>query len=474
MHITRIELKNVRCFEALDLRLVPEGESGAGWTVLAGRNGTGKSTLLQALALAISGTDVEGFNPIADEWVRWGGSIAEIKPSVITCDDDAFDLATDTSYDADAWRAVIAQAKAHTAERTPLKYWVHWDGRNSSRTDPHAGRATGMTLADTDHGLELAPRGPLYGGDEPRGWFAAGYGPVRRLTNLVDTSRWNRRDAGFASLFRDDVGLRESVDALVRLNHRALSTAPPVEERQAAAKVEALAIDLLNDLLREKGARIVGVAPDGLRVLQGDRERRLERMSEGYRVVVALVLDILMRMHAAFGERLRAERVRDERGETRVVIHNSGVVLIDEVEQHLHPSWQQEIGFWLMEHFPRVQFVVTTHSPFVCQAASPGRLFRLPAPGEAAGVVEPVSKQTYAAVVHGTIDDAVMSDLFGVDHLFSRRTERLRAEAANLEVKAIRGQASPEERERLKAILAELPSNDASLVEQSRRTLERL
>jgi predicted ATPase len=471
VHIRRIELKNVRCFASLDLRLVPDGESSAGWTVLAGRNATGKSTLLQSLALALTGTDLEGFDHRASEWVRWDAEAAWLKPSLSVSSDDAFDLTVDLAYAPTSWSDLVEQARRHHRLGDALTYEIQWDGRPRTHTTADA---TSTSISDSEHGRELALRGPLDQGKATRGWFAAGYGPVRRLSSAADTAQWSRRDAGFASLFRDDVGLREGVEALKNLNHRALSLAMTEAERQSAARVERLAIDLLNDLLRERDAQVLGVAPDGLRVLQGGRERRLERMSDGYRVVVALVLDILMRMHAAFGEQLVEERVLDERGVSRVVVRNSGVVLIDEVEQHLHPSWQQEIGFWLTEHFPQVQFIVTTHSPFVCQAASPGRLFRCPASGEAGRSVEAVSKRTWAAVVHGTVDDAVMSDLFGVDHLFSPRTERLRAEAATLEVKAIRGSASQAELARLKEILSQLPSNDASIAEQSRRTVERL
>jgi len=52
----------------------------------------------------------------------------------------------------------------------------------------------------------------------------------------------------------------------------------------------------------------------------------------------------------------------------------SGVVLIDEIDPHLHPKWQREIGFWLTKLFPNMQFIVTTHSPFVAMAAGKGAL----------------------------------------------------------------------------------------------------
>lgn len=462
MYIRHIDLKNVRCFEHVDLTLVPDGASGAGWTVLAGRNGTGKSTLLQAFALALTGEPTVLFDARAKDWITWGETAASLKPSLDVNEEDQFTLLDNPGYAEEDWARVTSHAMKQRRQPQPLDYEIHW------------GSSTGMSIGETEDGLELSLRGPLYGGAEPLGWFAAGYGPSRRLGLASEPPRWSRREGGVASLFDEGVGLQAGIEALQRLNYQALSPAMPDAVRAESARIEVLAIDLLNDLLRARGARVIGVAPDGLRVMQGDRERRIERMSDGYRVVVALVLDLLLKMHAAFGERLRAERTRDPRGEDQTAVLNAGVVLVDEIEQHLHPSWQQEIGFWLMEHFPRVQFVVATHSPFVCQAASAGRLFRVYAASDGTSNVAPVSEQTYAAVVHGTVDEAVMSELFGVEHLFSRRTEQLRAEAADLEVKAIRGSASPSERERLREILSQLPSNDGSLARQSLKVLERL
>jgi len=52
----------------------------------------------------------------------------------------------------------------------------------------------------------------------------------------------------------------------------------------------------------------------------------------------------------------------------------AGIVLIDEIEQHLHPRWQEQVVARLQHHFPRVQFIATTHSPLI--AASVGEVGR--------------------------------------------------------------------------------------------------
>src|SRR5690606_33514301 len=119
------------------------------------------------------------------------------------------------------------------------------------------------------------------------------------------------------------------------------------------------------------------VDSDGLWICRDGVSLPLEQVSDGYRTVAALVVDLLRCLHATYGG-LALER--DEHGQP--VCPLPGVVLIDEVDAHMHVAWQQRIGFWLTQHFPNIQFLVTTHSPFICQAASPRGIIRLPAPGE--------------------------------------------------------------------------------------------
>jgi hypothetical protein len=143
-------------------------------------------------------------------------------------------------------------------------------------------------------------------------------------------------------------------------------------------------------------------------------------------------------------------------------------VLIDEVELHLHVSWQRSIGFWLKRHFPNIQFIVTTHSPFVCQAADPGGLIRLPAPGEER-TAEHVSERLFRTVVNGTVDEAVLTELFGLEHVHSEESEKLRTQVAGLEARLISGSATEEERKEFERLAAQLPSTASTLVDRTVR-----
>jgi predicted ATP-binding protein involved in virulence len=80
----------------------------------------------------------------------------------------------------------------------------------------------------------------------------------------------------------------------------------------------------------------------------------INQLSDGYKSTISLVADIAYRMAV-----LNPQLLGDVCKET------GGVVLIDEVDLHLHPSWQQRILGDLTAIFPKVQFIVSTHAPAV-------------------------------------------------------------------------------------------------------------
>lgn len=80
----------------------------------------------------------------------------------------------------------------------------------------------------------------------------------------------------------------------------------------------------------------------------------LEALSDGTRSVISMAADLAYRM----------VRLNPDLG-ARAALETPGIVLIDEVDMHLHPSWQQAVVYDVRKAFPNVQFIVTTHSPQV-------------------------------------------------------------------------------------------------------------
>ena len=156
----------------------------------------------------------------------------------------------------------------------------------------------------------------------------------------------------------------------------------------------------------------------------------LTDMSEGYRAAIAMLIDIFRHMVGVYG----AEIVRtDSHG--RKIVDRPGVVLIDEIDAHLHPQWQREIGFWLQRHFPAVQFIVTTHSPLVCAAATGGRVYHLPQLGD--GEPFRLTPEDYARVVSGKPDEILLTPAFGLEQTRSPRAVEARTRHARLMSKRI-------------------------------------
>ena len=220
-------------------------------------------------------------------------------------------------------------------------------------------------------------------------------------------------------------------------------------------------LGVLRDGLLPDGYEVGSVDSAGLWVVKDGHRFPLREMSDGYRTVTALVVDIINQIYDAYGQLV-------VKG---TVITAPGVVLIDEVDAHLHVSWQKRIGGWLTEHFPNIQFIVTTHSPYVCQAADPGGLIRLPGPDEdiAPHVVD---EDLYGRIVYGSGDDAVLSELFGLETGYSDRARELRRELSLLEAQVVAGSANDEQVERYEELSRTLMSSPAARADEVAARME--
>lgn len=92
----------------------------------------------------------------------------------------------------------------------------------------------------------------------------------------------------------------------------------------------------------------------------------INQLSDGYKSTISLVADIAYRM-AVLNPQLLGD----------VITQTDGIVLIDEVDLHLHPAWQQQILSDLTTIFPKVQFIVTTHAPAVVNTVNKENLLIL-------------------------------------------------------------------------------------------------
>ncbi|TVR94569.1 MAG: ATPase, partial [Spirochaetaceae bacterium] len=83
----------------------------------------------------------------------------------------------------------------------------------------------------------------------------------------------------------------------------------------------------------------------------------IEELSDGYKTLLGLVIDLSSRFAMANPD--SPDPLRDE-----------AIVMIDEIDLHLHPSWQKRVVGDLLRTFPNTQFILTTHSPFIVEATN--------------------------------------------------------------------------------------------------------
>lgn len=418
MYLHRIRINNVRGFSgrrSVDLSFERDKNAElfaryAGWTVIAGRNGAGKTSLLRAIALTLAGPEMAGtLTEGESDWISRGHELAMVQATIRR---DGYELNVGQGRPTNSFTASLA--------------WNSEDGPRP-RPRPNWTGAQGGKMAERSL---WAPT--------PLGWFAAGYGPFRRLAGTgSEVARLMAGDytaSRFVTLFREEASLAETVQWLQQLNYRARSN------RAGYAELETQVHAVLNDGLLPEGHVITHVDPDGVWVgREGAASIRIDEMSDGYRTVTALVADIVKQIHQCFNGKLEWNQ------NGKPILENSGVVLIDEVDVHLHVSWQKRIGPWLVKHFPFIQFIVSTHSPYVCQTAGKRGLIRLPGIDDEFAT-EVVSEDLYARVVNGTADDAVLTELFGLESPYSARAEQLRQRMTQLEREVLSRRASEAQR----------------------------
>lgn len=100
--------------------------------------------------------------------------------------------------------------------------------------------------------------------------------------------------------------------------------------------------------------------------ISGNKWLPLSNLSDGYRGIVHLTADIAY----------RAIKLNPHLGKNAVK-NTKGIVLIDELDMHLHPKWQRIVVEDLKNTFPNIQFIVTTHSPFIVQSLKANELINL-------------------------------------------------------------------------------------------------
>lgn len=405
MYIDKVILKNIRGFADLQFDLKRPDGSYAGWTVFTGDNGSGKSTLLKAIAVGLVGKDAaRALQPSYHRWTREGAASEEtsIQLEIVRrTEDDAL---------VDSGRVPVSGFPA----KIVLK---------------NAGKETTLQAVIPPKKPQnySTPERTIWSTDA-KGWFSCGYGPFRRVFGASPEAARQMvapSTERFVTMFQEAASLSEVDQWLRNLHHKTL------EGKTSEKDQLALLLKILRDDLMPNQISVDRVDSDGLWLKDRNGvQLSWGEMSDGYRAALALLADILRHVINAYGPHDLTGYSTDG----KIYIKRSGVVLIDEIDAHLHPEWQREIGFWLKRHFPQVQFLVTTHSPIICQAADENGLFVLPEPGSDVNP-RPLTAEEYRRVIASRPDTILLTPAFGLQNTRSPRAVEGRAELARLVAK---------------------------------------
>ncbi|MCU0502158.1 MAG: AAA family ATPase [Anaerolineae bacterium] len=404
MYISKVTLKNIRGFADLQFDLTRDDGTYAGWTVFTGDNGSGKTSLLKAIAVGLIGKDTaRALQPSFHRWIRDGA------------DDEAF-------IQLEIVRSPTDDAPVDPGQPPSPQFPAKLALKNGSR-EP-ALQATIPAGKPTNY---ATPERTIWSSDA-KGWFSCGYGPFRRVFGASPEAM--RQMMGptterFVTMFQEAASLAEADQWLRNLKYKEL------ENKAAERDQLALLMEILRDDLMPNQITVDRVDSDGLWLKDRNGvQLAWGEMSDGYRAALALLTDVVRHLINTYGTADLTERGPD--GKLR--IKRSGVVLIDEIDAHLHPEWQRQVGFWLKQHFPNIQFLVTTHSPIICQAADTNGLFVLPEPasGDPPG---PLTREDYRKVIASRPDTILLTPAFGLQNTRSPRAVAARAEYAQLQAK---------------------------------------
>jgi energy-coupling factor transporter ATP-binding protein EcfA2 len=403
MPILRLVAEGVGPFEKLDLDLSDgQGNPHLGPHILAGINGSGKSTVLKTIAWVLR-RDGWGFD--LDEWKQAMAGHAAPRA--------ALGLKAPGMCPGVEAVAMLEVSRGPHVEEYGLQ-WLQSAGLLRPSTTRLARSAHRTWLPDSSTLLSpwwLRDWGENLRFDPRTSWpgSVAAYAPSRKLKYLASLDITGSKLSPFenALAFGDTVR-NEIVQAwMVRL-HSSLAIArqahQPFEEySQALSRFEA-ALQLIYD----GHVRLVPVLKPLLHpeLQVGSQRLNFSQLPDGIRATIGWLSDYMMRqdlMH--WDPQLEGKR--------------PGLLLLDEIDAHLHPRWQRTLLPAVRQALPDVQIIVTSHSPFVINSCPGSRvhLFDRYENGQAY-----LKQSCDAPIGHSVM--ATLKDIFGIDSRFDIRTER--------------------------------------------------
>jgi predicted ATPase len=395
MFLRRLDFKNVRCLKDLSLDFSNSTGGIRKWTFILGENGTGKSTIIRGAGLVTCGSDSLA-EVLGDPryWITEGQERCQI--------------------------SAVIETKTNEQRELRIEF-----GKNDSLSEIISRNVE--TLAPIDDALKHTSRN----------YFVAGYGASRRLSShderRAKTSGYRHiRAQSIATLFDSDATLNPLESWAMDMDYRRGEEGITTVRKVLSNFLPGMRFDSID---RDSG-RLLFKTVDGIVPLQ--------YLSDGYQNVAAWVGDLLFRISEAFDDYKSPLKAR-------------GLLIIDEVDLHLHPIWQRSLHTFLTKKLPNLQLLVTTHSAITAQQANENELNYLVR--ERKRINLRTFKDDPSKLL---VSQLLMSDIFGLETDEALPVEKKKNRYRQLRDKSPIGTKEKDELERLKDELLSLPQAGVS------------
>jgi predicted ATP-binding protein involved in virulence len=431
-YVVALNLKNVKSFAGEhDLNLRTSGDGPARWTLILGENGVGKTTLLECVTLL---TPV--FN--SDDQQSSTDPKMFVEPRMAQAENSVFEnLARigDVECSVKATFAIAVHLDESVAKPKTVETSAAFSRKSGKPENIEASSwpAKPRGWPKAERGVKQSEWRDFSKFEEP---LILAYGAGRHMG--VDNVDFTKAPHATDSLLK---GADELFDADEMLKQIDYASTARGKKASRAKRQKQIFLRMIAALLPEvddpANIRIHRPGPVGANEKSGafiktlDGEVRLRQLSYGYQTMIAWLVDIGWRLFQKYPK--SANPLREP-----------AIVLVDEIDLHLHPRWQRQLRDRLTAHFPNVQFIATAHSPLMAQAFLDANLAVVMRDGD-----HSVIENDPTVIRNWRVDQIVTSDLFGLKSFWPPDVEVLFDEQQRLVAKRKR---TPKEKARLREI----------------------
>ena len=401
VYFKSLSLTNVRSFGATQrLDMTDADGRPAQWTLILGDNGVGKTTLLQCLASMRPVPAVPDEDKAKDKEDASASKPASVVPALLQSENTELAALARVGEERVQLHADLVAGQPFRSKTTKAKQIV-FKGNI---------RVKNGELKGIEHSSVH-----LKNAREP---LVIGYGAARHM-HYRGAEVFKPDPDPTASLFDPSVELVDARDILEQLDYAAVKRQPQARALLSCIK-EALA-KLLPSLEKASDIKLYGPTPPGsdnrktgVQVVTPYGEVPFDALSLGYQTMTAWTVDLAWRLTQHYPH-------------ANDVLQMPAIVLIDELDLHLHPCWQREIRDIISDAFPRIQFIATAHSPLLAQSYLDLNLVVVRREGDQA-----IIERDASVVRTWRIDEVVTSALYEIDSAYSPEIGRKLRERTEL------------------------------------------